>query len=45
MAEAYSKGHILAEALPDMRKVSEALMAGLRGLAESQNQRKAAAHV
>jgi MinD superfamily P-loop ATPase len=45
MAEAYSKGQVLAEALPDIRKVSEALMMDLRGLAESQHQRKAAADV
>jgi len=45
LAEAYSKGQVLAEALPDMCTTSEALMEGLRGLAESHHQRKAAAHV
>jgi MinD superfamily P-loop ATPase len=45
LAEAYSKGRVLAEALPDMRGTSEALMEGLRGLAESRHRRKAVAHV
>jgi len=44
LAEAYSKGRVLAEALPDIRKVSEALMKGLRDLAGKQHRRKAAAH-
>jgi MinD superfamily P-loop ATPase len=44
LAEAYSEGRILAEALPDMRTVFVELMTALRGLAEASPQRKAAAH-
>jgi MinD superfamily P-loop ATPase len=44
LAEAYSKGQVLAEALPNMRTVFAELMTALRGLAEASPQRKAAAH-
>jgi MinD superfamily P-loop ATPase len=44
LAEAYSKGRVVAEALPDMRKVFVELMTALRGLAEAPSQPKAAAH-
>ncbi len=44
LAEAYSKGRVVAEALPNMRKVFVELMTALRGLAETPPQRKAAAH-
>jgi MinD superfamily P-loop ATPase len=44
LAEAYSKGRVVAEALPDMRKVFVELMTALRGLAETPSQRKAVAH-
>jgi MinD superfamily P-loop ATPase len=44
LAEAYSKGRVVAEALPNMRQVFVELMTALRGLAESPPQRKAAAH-
>jgi MinD superfamily P-loop ATPase len=44
LAEAYSKGRVVAEALPDMRKVFVELMTALRGLAETPSQPKAAAH-
>jgi MinD superfamily P-loop ATPase len=44
LAEAYSKGQVLAEALPNMRTVFVELMTALRGLAETSPQRKAAAH-
>jgi MinD superfamily P-loop ATPase len=45
LAEAYSKGRILAEALPDVRETAETLMKDLRGLSERFHQRKAVAHV
>jgi len=44
LAEAYSKGRVVAEALPNLRKVFVELMTALRGLAETPPQRKAAAH-
>jgi MinD superfamily P-loop ATPase len=44
LAEAYSKGRVVAEALPDMRKVFVELMTALRGLAEAPSQPKAAVH-
>jgi MinD superfamily P-loop ATPase len=44
LAEAYSKGQVLAEALPNLRTVFTELMTALRGLAEASPQRKAAAH-
>jgi MinD superfamily P-loop ATPase len=44
LAEAYSKGQVLAETLPDMRKTFTALMAGLRGLAAASRQREVTAH-
>jgi MinD superfamily P-loop ATPase len=44
LAEAYSKGRVVAEALPDMRKVFVELMTALRGLAETPTQLKATAH-
>jgi len=44
LAEAYSKGQVLADALPNMRTVFEELMGSLRGWAETSWQRKVAAH-
>jgi MinD superfamily P-loop ATPase len=44
LAEAYSKGQVLADALPNMRTVFEELMGSLRGWAETAWQRKVAAH-
>jgi MinD superfamily P-loop ATPase len=44
LAEAYSKGQVLADALPNMRTVFEELMGSLRGWVETAWQRKAAAH-
>jgi MinD superfamily P-loop ATPase len=44
LAEVYSKGRVVAEALPNMRKVFVELMTALRGLAEAPPQPKAAAH-
>lgn len=44
LAEAYSKGHVLAEALPDMHTTFTELMAGLRGSAEDSRQREVTAH-
>jgi MinD superfamily P-loop ATPase len=44
LAEAYSNGRVLAEALPDMAKTFKALVEDLRGLLESQHRKKAAAH-
>jgi MinD superfamily P-loop ATPase len=45
LAEAYSKGQVLADTLPDMRKTFTALMAGLRGLPGAARQREVTAHV
>jgi MinD superfamily P-loop ATPase len=45
LAEAYSRGQVLAEALPDLRRTSEALMEGLRDLLKNRHRRKATAHV
>jgi MinD superfamily P-loop ATPase len=44
LAEAYSKGRVVAEALPNMRKVFVELMTALRGLSVAPSQPKAAAH-
>ena len=44
LAEAYSKGQVLAEALPDMRKTFTELMDGLRSLAAASRQREVTAH-
>lgn len=44
MAEAYSKGQVLAEALPDIRRVMRDLMTGLRGLGENDPQREVTEH-
>jgi len=44
LAEAYSKGRVVAEALPNLRKVFVELMTALRGLSEAPSQPKAAAH-
>lgn len=44
LAEAYSQGQVLADALPNMRTVFEELMGSLRGWAETAWQRKVAAH-
>jgi MinD superfamily P-loop ATPase len=44
LAEAYSKGQVLAETLPDMRNTFTALMAGLRGLAAASRQQEVTAH-
>ena len=44
LAEAYSKGQVLAETLPDMRKTFTALMNGLRGLSKAARQREVTAH-
>jgi MinD superfamily P-loop ATPase len=44
LAEAYSQGAILAEALPDMRPVFEGLMVSLRGLDVTARQQEAVAH-
>jgi MinD superfamily P-loop ATPase len=45
LAEAYSRGHVLAEVLPDMHTAFQALMTGLRDLAESAPQQEVGAHV
>jgi MinD superfamily P-loop ATPase len=45
LAEAYSNGQVLAEALPEMHRTSEALMQALRGLAERRHQPRADAYV
>jgi MinD superfamily P-loop ATPase len=44
LAEAYSNGRILAETLPDIRRVIGEMMGGLRALGESSPQREVAAH-
>jgi len=44
LAEAYSRGQVLADTLPDMRQVFTELMAGLHGLAVASRQREVAAH-
>ena len=44
LAEAYSRGQVLAEALPDMRKTFTELMDGLRSLAAASRQREVTAH-
>jgi MinD superfamily P-loop ATPase len=44
IAEAYSKGLVLAEALPDMRTVASELMDGLRALGEGEPYRKVVSH-
>jgi MinD superfamily P-loop ATPase len=45
LAEAYSKGRVLAEALTDMHRAFAQLMFALRGLAETSRLPEAAAHV
>jgi MinD superfamily P-loop ATPase len=44
LAESYSNGRVLAEALPDMHTSFTELMTGLRGLAVTSRQREATAH-
>jgi MinD superfamily P-loop ATPase len=44
LAEAYSKGSVLAQALPDMRTVFTGLAASLRGLADARRPEEASAH-
>ena len=44
LAEAYSRGLVLAEALPDMRTLSAELMRGLRALGESEPYREVVSH-
>jgi MinD superfamily P-loop ATPase len=44
LAEAYSKGRVLADALPHMRRVFAELMSALRGSAGASKQREVAAH-
>jgi MinD superfamily P-loop ATPase len=45
LAEAYSQGRVLAEALPDLHRVFAQLMLALRGLAETWRLPETAAHV
>jgi MinD superfamily P-loop ATPase len=44
LAEAYSRGRVLADALPNMHNVFAQLMTALRGLAETSRQGEVAAH-
>jgi MinD superfamily P-loop ATPase len=44
LAEAYSKGLVLAEAIPDMHQVFEELLVSLRELAETSGMQETAAH-